>query len=545
MRKGREKELLGAVPSGAGMMNGGLDAASRIDRTMATWYPESLSADASIIPNKDLLDARSSDVYRNDGYIRSGAAIRQNRIVGDMFMLSSKPNLKVLRLDEQWEDEFQEEVEAKFTLYAESPECWIHAGGSMTFTDIIRLAVGLDVSCGEFLATVEWLRGNDRPYQTAIQVIDTNRLSTPTGAIEGSRLRGGVAKDQWGKPLGYYIRNAHPSESYIDADAWTWKYVPARKPWGRRQVIHNFDPWQADQTRGVSDLVAVLKEIRITRRFRDVTLQNAVLNATYAASIESDLPSDAVYNAMGGGLDTPGQAITQYAQEYLGSIAAYTKNSRNLHLDGVRIPHLFPGTKLNLQPVGKDSQIGSEFEKSLLRYIAANLGVGYEELSKDYTEANYSNLRASLAATERAMSAKKRRGADRIANMIFRLWLEEAINTGNITSLPRNAPSIYEGQNFDAYANCQWIGASPGQIDALKETQAAILRLKYNLSTMEDEAARLGKDWRQLLAQTARERDMRKELGIEVIESNAINAAGGEPNDGIDPDETTGIKKDE
>lgn len=523
-------DLLGLPNPPAEQMGGGFDASSRVEREMATWSPPIMSADAEILPGKALMDARSRDVLQNDGYVSAGANIRKDRIVGSLFLLNSKPHAKLLGLDDTWAEEFQEEVESKFTLYAESPECWIHAGRTMTFTDIIRLAVGMDVAAGEFLGTAEWLRDAGRPYHTAIQVVDLDRLSTPANIPEGPRVRGGVRKNKWGAPQGYYIRDAHPYD-WFDAASWTWKYVPARKPWGRMQVIHNFEPLRPAQTRGLSDLVTALKEIRITRRFRDITLQNAVLNATYAASIESDLPTEAVYNMMDGGAvsgDVSG-AITKYAQSFLGAVAQYVGASNNIQLDGVKIPHLFPGTKLNLQPVSKESNVGSDFEKSLLRYVAANLGVDYHELSRDFSDANYSNIKASLAATGRAMQAKKRRSADRVASIIFRLWFEEALNARDITSMPRNAPNFYEGLNADAYTHCEWIGATVGQIDELKETQAAVLRLKYGLSTLEMEGARLGKDWRKLLAQGKREKDKRKELGLEIQEANAINAASGAP----------------
>ncbi len=57
------------------------------------------------------------------------------------------------------------------------------------------------------------------------------------------------------------------------------------------------------------------------------------------------------------------------------------------------------------------------------------------------------------------------------------LWLEEAINKGEITSVRRNMPSFYEKQFKDAYTACDWVGASRGQVDELKETQAAILKI--------------------------------------------------------------------
>ena len=67
----------------------------------------------------------------------------------------------------------------------------------------------------------------------------------------------------------------------------------------------------------------------------------------------------------------------------------------------------------------------------------------------------------------------------------------------------------------EAISACDWIGASRGQIDEGKETDAAIKRMNSNLSTLEMESARLGTDWRDNLKQIAREQKMRKRLGID------------------------------
>src|SRR5690606_26276661 len=123
---------------------------------------------------------RVNDLARNDGYVQSGMEINKNSIVGSMYLLNAKPELKVLGIsDETWATEFQEEVEAKFTLGAESVNCWLDAARKQTFTGLIRMAIGSVAATGEALATAEWLRSSDRPFRTAIQMIDPARLHTP------------------------------------------------------------------------------------------------------------------------------------------------------------------------------------------------------------------------------------------------------------------------------------------------------------------------------------------------------------------------------
>lgn len=530
--------LIGIEPAEAAeLMGSAYDAGSRFSRELAMWSPPLQSADMDLLPDKSVMDARVRDLGRNDAFVQNGSNIHKDHIVGEMFLLNSKPNYMVLGLDEVWAEEFQEEVESKFTLYAESTENYCDASRMNTLTGLVRLAVGVHTAAGEVLASAEWLRNGFRPYSTALQMIDVDRLSNPNDEFDTQFLRRGVQRNRFGAPIGYWIRSAHPSDWVQGSASYEWKYVPRTRGqvvgipgWDRLQIIHIVDRWRPDQSRGVSSMVAALKEMRMTKKYRDTVLQSAVLNATYAASIESELPADVVLAQAGGG-DI--EALSSYSKAYLTEMAKYVGSARNIMFDGVKVPVFYPGTKMKLQNAGTPGGVGTDFEASMLRYMAATLGVGYSELSKDYAKANYSNLRAEMAATERRMKIQKRAVADRFATSFFRLWLEEALNRGDISSMPRNAPNWYEGLNADAYSACEWIGASTGQIDELKETQAAVLRVNNGLSTREAELGRLGKDYRTVYRQLAREKVLEDKLGLvfgaDKMSTNMMNAASGTP----------------
>jgi capsid protein len=102
---------------------------------------------------------------------------------------------------------------------------------------------------------------------------------------------------------------------------------------------------------------------------------------------------------------------------------------------------------------------------------------------------------------------------------VYRLWLEEAINAGQI-----EAPGYYD--NVHAYARAKWIGPGRGQIDPVKEAQAAQVRMDALLSTLEDECAEQGKDWNEVIEQIAIENQRLKELGLERV---ALTPRVGEP----------------
>ena len=152
--------------------------------------------------------------------------------------------------------------------------------------------------------------------------------------------------------------------------------------------------------------------------------------------------------------------------------------------------------------------------------MSAAFGLSYEQYSRDFSKTNYSSARASMGETQKRMNSKKKVIADRFATDIYYLWLEEEINAGMLP-LPDGATAeefaafFYLPLAKEALCSCSWIGASRGQIDELKETQAAILRINAGLSTREKESSRLGDDWRATMRQLKREKALADSLGLD------------------------------
>lgn len=503
---------LDIAPPAEKAVGGGLEGAERTSRETALWSAPIVSPDRQINPVKDEADARSLQTVQNDGFAMGALHTHRDSIVGTQYRVNAQPDYDLLGTDEGWADEFQKVVEGRFNLISDSPECWLDASRMNTLTGLVRLAVGGFLFTGEVLGTAEWVRQRGRPFSTAIQMVSPTRLSNPDNLADEKYLRRGVKKNVYGQPIGYWIRSAHPFDFWMDTSQYSWRYIEAAKPWGRRQVLHIIEQLQPDQTRGISDMVSVLKQMRMTKRFQDVTLQNAVVNATYAAAVESELPREVVFGAMGAG--QPGFA--NVLGDYLNALRSYVGASGGIAIDGVKMPHLFPGTKLNLKPMGTPGGVGTEFEESLQRHIASALGLSYEEFTRDYTKTNYSSARASMGQTWKYMQSRKKAVADRFATMIYLLWLEEEINAGNVPLPPGFTLDTFYNDPIlrEALCACDWIGASRGQIDELKETQSALMRIKGGLSTHEEECSRLGKDYRRVFKQLSREQRMAKELDL-------------------------------
>jgi lambda family phage portal protein len=526
---------------------GGLEGADRTTRETALWTANRGSPDQLINSLKEEADARGREMALNDGFTQGVVDLYRNSIVGNQYRFNSQPAIEVLSridpaFDDVWAQEFQEYVESTFNLIGEDEECWLDASRRLTFTAQIRMAIAAWAYTGEDLATAEWIREADRPFYTAIQHVSSTRLSNPNGRMDDDRLRRGVAMDSRGKPTGYWIRVTEPHQIFTLNDQ-RWNFVPAKKPWGRSMVLHTIDPIMPGQTRAVSEIVAVLKETRMAKKFRDITLQNAVINASYAATIESELPTEIIAAMLGGAgaQENVSSATLSYATDYLLALREYLTGANGVAIDGAKIPHLFPGTKLNTKALGTPGGIGTEFEVSLHRHIAAALGVSYEEYAGDFTKTNYSSGQLASEKTRKHMMAKKKFIADRRANWTLCLWLEEDLADGN-PPLPNGWEQelYYERYAKAALSHGDWIGSGRGQIDELKETQAAMLRIKSRLSTWEIELARMGLDWRRMFRQMKREMDYAAELELPDLSLNAQQNEQGIDTQGTLTDGTSG-----
>lgn len=503
---------------------GGFDGADTATREMASWRPRNLSADASINDGgaKQIMDSRGRDLLRNNGPIQGASYVHKDSIVGAQYRLNLSPDYGTLRrlnpglkFDEVWAEEFQEEVESLFNLYAESIDNWIDVQRSLSFTGLIRMMVGTYFAGGEVLATCNWMRSTGRPFSTAFQLVDCDRLSNPHDVSDTKFLRRGVVLNRDAAPTGVWIRDAYPNDGMrSNGENYSWTHRPMYKQWGRLHTLLIRNLQRPEQTRGVADMVAVLKESRMANKFHDTTLANAIANASFAATIESELPAEMVQDMLGANND--GRVTA--AQTLMQAMAEYARGSKNMEIDGTKVVHLFPGSKLNMTPAGTVGGVGTGFEESLFRFISAGLGISYEELTHDFTKTNYSSARAAANNTQRFTVARKREVADMGANAMFRNWFEEALDMGIVSTMVpmlRKSPDLfYQSLNRDALCRATWIGASRGQVDEMKETQAAIMRINAGLSTYEIESARLGNDFREVFRQRSREKKLQEEYGL-------------------------------
>lgn len=472
-------------------------AASGDDLALHGWNPISLSADADLLPDLDTLVARSRDLGRNNGLVAGGMQTLRDNIVGAVLKLSASPDYRLLGWTREQSLEWENITEAKFRSWAETTE--IDSARSLNLLGLTLQALGGTMSNGDAVALPIWLPRQGAQWNTRLMLVEADRLSTPVGLEYREDIRAGIQFDQYGAPVAYHILKKHPGDRFafpgmFSMGAMEWDRIPAFTAWGRRRVIHLHDKERSGQSRGKPIISAVMKEFHMAGKYSSNELQASVASSLVAAFLESDLGQDGSAQLFG---DDPREAWQQSVKQ--------AQSMRKL--SGAAVIPLPAGAKLSPFTPGRPNQAFEAFMLAVLRHIAAGMNMPYELLLKDFSNTNYSSARAALLEAWRYFNGRRRWLTDYWLKPIYELWLEEAVNAGEI-----DAPGYYENQY--AYNRCRFIFGGKGWVDPVKEAQAAVLRMNAGLSTMEAECAEQGLDYEEVMDQQAVEKRMKEERGL-------------------------------
>lgn len=496
-------------PSGKPMMSTtAYEAASRTSRELGSWRPSLQSPDAEVLPEWGTIVARQRDMIRNHGLASGAVQTHLDNVISTGLRCVPKPDWRALGQSVEWAEEWEQNVKSRWRQFAYDVDCYIDAGRRLDFDGLLAQMYRSYLTSTEIVASLEWKRRHPDHSATFVNIIQPDLLCNPDNLPDSWVLRAGVQLDaKTREPLGYHFRQVHERDiPSTDSPQFQWRFVPAYTSWGRRNIIHIFDTEGPGQTRGKPTFAASLAKLRMLDKFEKTALQAAIVNAMYAAVIESSLDHTTVAQALGV------QGDETAIESFMETQASFHKKG-TVHADGVKIPHLVPGEKLSFLTPGNPSPAFDAFEQATLRHLAAGLNLSYEQLSRDYSRTNYSSARASALEAWKFFMGRRHFIGARAATMIYVAWMEEEIDRGFI-KLPAGAPDFYTAKT--AYARCLWIGAPRGHIDEEKEMKARKLKKELGIVTHEALCAEEGVDSDEVIEQLSREAIKFKKAGLPV-----------------------------
>lgn len=472
---------------------------ARLDRNASrNWWTTVGSADRDSIFDLQSLRNRSRDTQRNNPLALGAINTAVTSSVGTGLVMRSRIDYETLGLTPEEAQAIQKQIEREFRTWCEHPlSCDI--SGQLDFYQIQELAFRSAFESGDVFALLRQTPNRrNQLYKTKVQLIEADRVSNQNFQLNTKNLVSGIEKDDDGMPIKYHIMRQHPGGLYA-VGRWEWDIVDAfGSRTGRRNVVHLFDPKRVDQTRGIPYLAPVIELLHQLGDYTQAEVTAAVVSGMFTVFVKSET---------GQGLET-GYPIPGAAGE-----SSTQQSGSNISMGNGAIVDLAPGEGVEFADPKRPNVAFDPFVQAVLRQIGVALELPFEVLIKHFT-ASYSAARAAMLEAWKFFKKRRAWLATMFCQPIFEAWMEEAVSSGRI-----NATGFFSSPAVRrAWLNCVWIGDAPGQLDPLKEVEAAGKRLDLLLTTRSEEKAALdGGEWSDTITERAYEQTLINKSGIPVI----------------------------
>lgn len=410
-------------------------------------------------------------ISSNDSYTRNKLAIRARherdnnphlyggiRLHGLSF-IGTGPRLQ-LPMDEGLYDSTRQ-IETLFSKWAKS----------VKLADKLRLMVEAAPIDGESFAQFFENDAIEGPIKLDLQVIEQEQIATPDFSLD-TRVDG-MEIDALGNVTVYHLLDEHPG----DSRGWKQSYTPIPA----RNMLHWHRRVRPGQYRSVSELASSLDTCGQTRRYAKATLGKQEANANIAGVIESE-------NVMVGDETAP----TFETME---------------EIDVPRMGLMTMPAGMKAKPFGT-----AENTTGYREYMMTNHGATCRPIllplnsyTGDSSGFNFASGRMDHLPYQASVWAERERFEIEILSKILRNFYAAANSAGLV---PKNLPAFSEWS-----IAWQWDGFP--SIDQTKDETAREMRLKNGISTLSEECAAEGKDWREVARQQAAERAYYVKLGLD------------------------------
>ncbi|NBW13682.1 MAG: phage portal protein [Caulobacteraceae bacterium] len=515
--------------------------AGKVNRYTAGRIPRSSKEHS--IPSDEIvrLRAESWDLWRNNTYARKIVRSLESKVIGRGLCPEShavnpdkSPNVEFrARAKELWES-----IQSGFDLRG------LPGKGGLTFGGLQRLALRATILSGDTLTRLvpispaEQIQ-RDLPIPIVLQMIDAARLAEVNEPVvgesqENSIIYRGIELDPDGKRLAYWISSYPPGA--VSATYGSATRIPAA------QIQHLFVEDDIDQIRGVPWFAPALLQIRDTGDLQYNVLKASAMAACIVLGYRK--PSGAAKF----GLNSDGANNSSSAD-----------GTDLTDSDGNAITKIQPGMFVNL---GKDGALegfspnqpnmnAEAFIQHMLRGTAASFpGVKSSTVTGDYRNSSFSSERSADNDTWPEIEAVQDWFATSFCQPIYEAVIRAGILSGWFDG-------IVTANDFNSspgmYTKAKWQGPVCTSINPIDDVNAAGLRMKFGLSSLQAECAKLNVSWLDTLNdiaelyETADEKEIPQEvvnniLGVTSQDVIAQTNAAQQPVDAADTADSTDTK---
>ncbi|MCZ7927332.1 phage portal protein [Agrobacterium pusense] len=457
--------------------------------------------------------ALAFDFMQNSGWISGAVQQIITDTIGDELKLNLRSQLEAFGYTKKQASAWCRKVERAWRRFAWNPkECDL--AGKATIADMAEALLLSFLASGEGFAVLDHLPLDEQRrlgLKTGLKVSVLASHRCPRTTIENEGLDQGVYHDEHNRAIGYKFRvrkNGIETDRTIDG----------------ADVIHVMDrAANLNSPRGISVIAPALKVIAQSDQLADATLATALIQTIFAATIKSPEPSESAFDAIRtlSDMEAP-EGYEGDWNEFIGGLQEDLMDVWGNRIDALknkgismsesgRINHLGPGETFEMHSAATPGSQYLPFFQSLLKEIARCLGITYEALAMDHSNASYSSVRMAVATIWPIVMRRRSRIVAPFLQGVFERWLDEMIFRniipfkGGYAAFSRDRESVFQSE---------WSGPAAPSADDYKAALAAKVRMETGISTFHDECALVGRNGEEQIAQLGIEKRMFDAEGV-------------------------------
>lgn len=489
-------QLRKALMKASGYSQGG---ASYSKKSTIGWIAGLGDADDDIVENIETLRARSRSLFMSSPVATGALKTVRTNVVGSGLALNAHVDSKFLGITDKEAQEWEANVEREWRLWAETTAC--DAERRMNFYQLQSLVCLSALMNGDCFIVMPMTPRVGVPYDLRVGIIEADRVCNPPVKDVAKNILGGIEVGPYGDMRAVYVANRNPHSTPREPSKYTvkWTRIPVYgERTGRRNILHVMtDVERPAQRRGVPFLAPVIEELKQLKRYTDAELMGAVVSSFFTVFIKSKTPDEGLLGGFGSGIPDP-MRIDSDPQAY--------------ELGNGSIVALNPDEDVTFANPNRPNTAFESYVSSLSKYIGAALELPYELLLKTFNS-SYSASRAALLEAWKTFRMRREWLVSSFCQPIYEEWLAEAVSKGRI-----EAPGFFSDPAVRAaWSGAEWSGDTQGQLDPVREVEAAEARVRAGFSTQNREAAEMtGMRYDRIVEIRKREEALLSQAGLSL-----------------------------
>lgn len=475
-------------------------AASHTRQEFANFRSRSYSPNRDITDHTETLRSRSRSLYMQAPLATAACRTMRTAIVGQGLHLHVMPDFDALGLTREEGAAWGAEVEREFSLWAESKNADIL--GLQDFYELQQLIVLSWKMSGDVIVLPrhDGRTSIANPYPLRLQIVEADRVSTPTGlrvtgfgrdgeTTSGNPVFDGIELNKnTGEVVAYHIANGYASDKALIE----WTRIEAYgKKTGLKNVLHILDAERPEQVRGVPYLAHVLSPFTQLKRYLSAELTAALMETYLSGYITTETADSPIIGTVAPGVETDSEEGEETVKRDLAE----------LEPEPGAIHQLLPGEDIKFNDPKRPGTQFPHFVEAIARQIGAALEIPVDVLMKSYN-ASYSASRAALVDFWRVVKMHRDWFAGSFCAAVYEEWLSLAVSMGRV-----KAPGFFtDPRARKAWLAHEWNGSAMPQIDPVKEANAKKILVEQGFQTYQQATTELnGGDWGKNISEIQKE----------------------------------------